>query len=185
MAKTKKIIDTALKVSWWVVLILLFILAMNICFAKIRGEVPKVLGYSVIKVATPSMQESIPSGSYILIKETAPKDVKENDIICFYSEDPTIYGYPNTHRVKKVIKIDDKYEYVTKGDSNTMEDSVKAKGEKLIGKYVKTLNVLTWVSTSIASKDMAIVFVITFIVSLGVIIASVILKNKKETKANE
>jgi signal peptidase len=180
MTKTKKIIDLVLKISWWVVFALLFVLVISIVSAKVKGEVPKILGYSVIKVATPSMQESLPVDTYILIKETDPKNVQPNDIICFYSEDSKIYGYPNTHRVVRVIEKDGKYEFVTKGDSNAIEDSVTAKGEKLIGKYVKTLKVVTFISNTVKSQDMAIVFVIMFVVSLGVVITSIVLKPKNK-----
>jgi signal peptidase I len=182
MTKTKKIIDLVLKISWWVVFTLLFLLAISIVSAKVKGEVPKVFGYSVIKITTPSMQKTIPVNSYILIKETEPKDIKEQDIICFYSEDKKIYGYPNTHRVVSVIESNGEYEYVTKGDSNAIEDSVNAKGENLIGKYIKTLDGVTFISNTIQSKDMAIVFVIMFITSLAIVIASVIIKPNKETK---
>jgi signal peptidase len=118
-----------------------------------------------------------------LIKEVDAKNLNPKDIICFYSEDSKIYGYPNTHRVVRVIENDGKYEFVTKGDSNALEDSVTAKGEKLIGKYVTTLNGVTFIANTVQSKDMAIVFVIMFVVSLGVIIASAIVKPK--TKKEE
>ena len=183
MTKSKKIIDIVLKVGWWVVFALLFVLVISIVSAKVKGEVPKILGYSVIKVTTPSMQETIPVDTYILIKEVDAKNVNPEDIICFYSEDSKIYGYPNTHRVVRVIENDGKYEFVTKGDSNTHEDSVTAKGEKLIGKYVTSLNGVTFIANTVESKDMAIVFVIMFVVSLGVIIASAIVKPK--TKKEE
>jgi signal peptidase len=86
--------------------------------------VPKVFGYSVVVITTGSMGDTFPVGTYILIKETLPEDIKENNIICFYSEDPSIYGYPNTHRVTKVIESNGKYEYITKGDANAVEDNI-------------------------------------------------------------
>lgn len=185
MTKTKKIISWAIKISWWVVFALLFLLCLTVISAKLKGEVPRVFGYSVIKVATPSMEETIPTNTYILIKKTQPKNVNEEDIICFYSDDPKIYGYPNTHRVIGVNFENGKYEFVTKGDANGMQDSVTAKGDKLIGKYVKTLKGVTWISNTINSMDMIVVFIVMFVCSLGIIIATSVIKLKKETNESK
>jgi signal peptidase len=178
--KAKKIIDTTVKIVWWVFLVLLIALIVCIVSAKINGKVPKVFGYSVVVITTGSMGDTFPVGTYILIQETSPEDIKENDIICFYSEDPSIYGYPNTHRVTKVIESNGKYEYITKGDANAVEDNITAKGDKLIGKYVKRLDGLTWLTGAVRSQGMFVVFIGMFIATAGIIVVSVVLKSKKE-----
>jgi signal peptidase len=178
--KAKKIIDTTVKIVWWVFLVLLIALIVCIVSAKIKGKVPKVFGYSVVVITTGSMGDTFPVGTYILIKETSPEDIKENDIICFYSEDPSIYGYPNTHRVTKVIESNGKYEYVTKGEANAVEDNVTAKGDKLIGRYVQKLDGLTWLTGAVRSQGMFVVFIGMFIVTAGIIVVSVVLKSKEE-----
>jgi signal peptidase len=180
--KAKKIIDTTVKIVWWVFLVLLIALIVCIVSAKIKGKVPKVFGYSVVMIITESMGDTFPVGTYILIQETSPEDIKENDIICFYSEDPSIYGYPNTHRVTKVIESNGKYEYVTKGDSNAVEDNITAKGDKLIGKYVQKLDSLTWLSEAIKSEGMVFVFGGMFVVTAGVIVVAMVLKQKNEDR---
>jgi signal peptidase len=177
--KAKKIIDIIIKVVWWVVLILLIALSVGIVSAKIKGKVPKVFGYSVVHIISQSMSDTIPVGTYILIKEVSPEEIKENDIICFYSEDSLIYGRPNTHRVVEVIENDGKYEYVTKGDSNAGQDTVTAKGDKLIGRYVKNPEGLTWLSGAVQSQGMMVVFVVMFIVSVGIVLATVVMEKKK------
>ena len=78
--KTKKIIDTTVKIVWWVLLVLLIALIVCIVSAKIKGKVPKVFGYSVVMIITESMGDTFPVGTYILIQETSPEDIKENDI---------------------------------------------------------------------------------------------------------
>jgi signal peptidase len=180
--KAKKIIDTTVKIVWWVFLVLLIALIVCIVSAKIKGKVPKVFGYSVVVITTGSMGDTFPVGTYILIKETSPEDIKENDIICFYSEDPSIYGYPNTHRVTKVIESNGKYEYITKGDANAVEDNITAKGDKLIGKYVQKLDSLTWLSEAIKSEGMVFVFGGMFVVTAGVIVVAMVLKQKNEDR---
>ncbi len=180
--KAKKIIDLTLKIVWWVVLILLIALVVCIVSAKVKGKVPKIFGYSVVLITSQSMGDAIPVGTYILIEEISPKDIKENDIICFYSEDASIYGHPNTHRVVSVIENDGKYEYVTKGDANAMQDAVTAKGEKLIGRYVRNLETLTWVSNAVQTQGMMVVFVGMFVLSAGIIVVIVVLKTKNDSE---
>lgn len=181
--KTKKIIDKTFSVIWWAVFLALFALIFGIISAKMQGEVPKIFGYSVVKIISPSMGEEIPVGTYVVIKEVDPTDVKEGDIICFYSDDPAIKGYPNLHRVvKEPIKVGDGYEYVTKGDGNAMEDSVTAKSEKLIGRYVETLDWLADLSEETSSKGMMAFVATLAVLSVGLVVAIVVIKSKDETQ---
>ncbi len=178
--KTKKIIDITVKIVWWVLLVLLIALIVCIVSAKIKGKVPKVFGYSIVMITTESMGDTFPVGTYILIKETSPEDIKEKDIICFYSEDPNIYGHPNTHRVTKVIESDGKYEYITKGDANAVEDNITAKGDKIIGRYVQKLEGLTWLTGAVKSQGMFVVFIGMFIATAGIIVVTVVMKSKND-----
>lgn len=185
-AKTKKIADKIFSITWWVIFILLFTLVMGIVITKARGEVPKVFGYSIMKITTPSMGKEIPAGSYIIIKETPPDQIKKNDIICFYSSDPSIYGYPNTHRViADPVKDGDIYVYQTKGDANAMPDPQPATSDKLIGKYVKTMSFVTGVSEMAKSSGMIVVIVVMLVLTAGTVVAVVIVKSKFTEKEKE
>ena len=159
---TKKNVNKYLKIIlsslWWCAIILLALLLINITASKMRGEVPKVFGYSIMYITTGSMEDEIPIGSYILIKEVRPEEVKQDDIICFYSEDPLIYGYPNTHRVvEDPVVTEDGYEYVTRGDANSKNDPINAKSDRLIGRYVKRLSALSEVLDFVTTKYMLLV----------------------------
>ena len=95
-AKTvKRIFETL----WWIAIVLLAVMMFSIMGAKIKGRVPQIFGYSVVNIISGSMEDTIPEGSYILVQNVAPEEVKNGDIICFYSSDPSISGLPNTHRV--------------------------------------------------------------------------------------
>ena len=184
--KTKKIIDKVFSITWWVALGALFVLCFGIVRAKIKGEVPQVFGYSVVKVISPSMGEDIPVGTYVLIKKVDPKDVKIGQIICFYSDDPAIKGSPNLHRVAAdPIKNGDKYEYITKGDANAVQDSVTAKSEKLIGKYVDNIDWLTNLSEGVSSKGMLVFVAGLATLSVGMIVVIVSLKSKDQTEEEQ
>ena len=145
---------------WYVFLGFMFLVLVSIFISRAQGDVPRVFGYSIMKISSGSMEDTIPTGAHILIKKTAPEDIKKGDIICFYSEDPKIYGYPNTHRViEDPIKTDSGYEYVTQGDFNPLKDEVTAKGDKLIGRYVIKLTFLTAITDFFTTKFMLVCMV--------------------------
>lgn len=145
---------------WYVFLGFMFLVLVSIFISRMQGDVPRVFGFSIMKISSGSMEDTIPTGAHILIKKTAPEDIKKGDIICFYSEDPKIYGYPNTHRViEDPIKTDSGYEYVTQGDFNPLKDEVTAKGDKLIGRYVIKLTFLTAITDFFTTKFMLVCMV--------------------------
>lgn len=145
---------------WYVFLGFMFLVLVSIFVSRMQGDVPRVFGFSIMKISSGSMEDTIPTGAHILIKKTAPEDIKKGDIICFYSEDPKIYGYPNTHRViEDPIKTDSGYEYVTQGDFNPLKDEVTAKGDKLIGRYVIKLTFLTAITDFFTTKFMLVCMV--------------------------
>ena len=106
-----------------------------------RGETPFVGSHSILWITTGSMSPTIEERTYVLIEKVSPSDIKKDDIICFVSDDPSIYGMRNTHRVLEVIG--DHEAFKTAGDFTKVEDPVPASADKLIGRYVKSLPVLS------------------------------------------
>ena len=159
--KRSLIIKKALGILWWVVLISLALLMFSIIGAKFRGEVPMIFGHSVMKIVSGSMETDIPEGTYILIKKVDPYEVEENDVITFYSSDYAIYGLPNTHRVvEPPIITDDGIEFVTRGDANPANDKVTARGDRLIGIYVRRLDGLTKFASALDGGGMMILMLV-------------------------
>ena len=155
--KRAQIIKKTLGILWWVVLISLALLMFSIIGAKFRGEVPMIFGHSVMRIVSGSMETDIPEGTYILIKKVDPSEVEKNDVITFYSSDYAIYGLPNTHRVVEPPIIGDNgIEFVTRGDANPANDKVTAKGDDLIGRYVKNLDGLTAFASALEGGGMMI-----------------------------
>ena len=136
-----KIIKKCISALWWIALALIAAMMFSIIGAKMQGKVPQVLGYSIVKIVSGSMEDTIPEDSYILVKATSPEKIKRDDIICFYSSDPAILGIPNTHRVvADPIVTDTGIEFVTRGDANALDDKYTAKGENLVGRYVRIMD---------------------------------------------
>ena len=119
-----------------VVIILLSIGVLLTVVLTKSGEAPNIMGYSLFRVMTGSMEPSIPVDSLIVVKRTAPEKLSEGDVISFYSRDPSLYGEVNTHRIIEIQQEKGKYYFATKGDANNVEDRYVTHEEDLIGKVV-------------------------------------------------
>ncbi len=101
------------------------------------GKATTVLGYGFMAVQTGSMSPEYPIGAVIVVKETDGANLKEQDVITFYSSNPNLNNMIVTHRIMEIIDDGDgTYSYVTKGDANDINDEYSAQSEKLIGKVV-------------------------------------------------
>lgn len=109
----------------------IFILFLVIMTAP--GKVPQIGGYTVLRVVTGSMAPTLETDTLIVVRKTEPAEVKEGDIISFYSSDPALEGAVNTHRVLSIREESGVYYYTTKGDANNVADSCEASSEYLIG----------------------------------------------------
>ena len=189
MNRTQKIIGIFRKtavVLWWTVTVAVAVAVVGIIAAKLRGEVPYFFGYSIMNIVSGSMGDTIPEGSYILIQKTDAADIRNGDIICFYSDEQAIRGYPNTHRVvEDPIHGANGIEFVTKGDANPTTDSVTAKGHRLIGRYVKNLNGLTSLSNMLQDNGILIISIVLPALCVAVMIASAYLKLKRQDEDQE
>ena len=179
-----KPVKLVLATLWWGAVIGLALLLVSIIGAKLKGEVPRFFGYSVMQIVSGSMEDEIPTGTYILIQKVDAEKIEQNDIICFFSDDALIQGYPNTHRVvEPPIQGENGLEFVTKGDANPIRDGVTAKEEKLIGRYVKNMDGLTAFSKMLEGNGMIILIMAMMIASVGMVTYSAIAKLKNDSDA--
>ena len=182
--KSFKALKMALATLWWGAVVGLALLLVSIIGAKLKGDVPRFFGYSVMQIVSGSMEDEIPTGTYILIKKVDAASIRQDDIICFFSDDALIQGYPNTHRVvEPPIQGENGLEFVTKGDANPIKDGVTAKEEKLIGRYVKNMDGLTSFSKMLEGNGMIILIMVMMIASAGMVTYSAITKLKSEAES--
>ena len=100
------------------------------------GQVPQVLGYSVFRVMTGSMEPEIREDSLLVVKKIPPEDIAPGDVISFFSPDPMLEGAVNTHRVVRVEKESGRIQFITKGDANVIEDTYPVDASALVGRVV-------------------------------------------------
>ena len=100
------------------------------------GQVPQVLGYSVFRVMTGSMEPEIREDSLLVVKKIPPEEIAPGDVISFFSPDPMLEGAVNTHRVVRVEKENGRIQFITKGDANVIEDTYPVDASALVGRAV-------------------------------------------------
>lgn len=132
-----------LKIIGYAVLILLLTAAVYTFVMSAMGKVPSFFGYRVLHIVSGSMEPQIPTGSFILIRGADAGELEAGDIITFYSEDPMIYGKPNTHRILEIRERDGGRAFITKGDANDTPDAYPVGEAQLIGRYVGDIPLLT------------------------------------------
>ena len=180
--KVIRVLNTTASTLWWLVLIGGLVLVVTLIAAHMRGEVPRLFGYSLINIISGSMEPEIAPGDYILIKDVDPAEVEKGDIICFYSTDPSIYGYPNTHRVVEEPYVKEgKYYYVTQGDANLLPDALPAEGDRLIGKHVASLDAVT-AFLQFISNNMLIVIVLPLGLGMIAMYVGMVITAKKSAQ---
>lgn len=142
----------------------------------------KIFGFKIYAVLSGSMEPNYHVGSLVYIKETEQKELKKGDTITFYLSENTIA----THRIKEVVKEDNKIYYRTKGDANEIDDAKLTPYENVIGKVIFSIPLLGYISTfiqrppgSYAAIGIGIVLII-----IEFVIDS-LTENKKETKKTE
>ena len=103
----------------------------------------------------------------IVVKKTDPAEIREGDVISFYSLDPALDGAVNTHRVVSVEKEGDGYIYQTKGDANNVADAYDVQSEYLVGKVIWSSLILGKISRLAANP---LIFIPVILLPLSVIL---------------
>jgi signal peptidase len=164
------------------IIVLLVILVIILIYNRINHRATFVFGRTILIIASGSMEPGIPTGSCILVEKTGPGDISAGDVITFYSDDPKIAGSMNTHRVVSVSEGAAGIEFVTKGDANYIVDEYTAKADKLVGKFVKILPVLTVLSSFFLSGFGFFILILAFVTYIAISVIRAVLKNKKKSE---
>ena len=170
------------KIGGWAALAAALIaagLAVYISVCSARGVPTKLFGRSFARVMTGSMNPSISEGDYIIIKSGDLNELKKGDIITFYSEDPTIYGKLNTHRI---IGVAEDGSYITKGDANTEADPVTVKRSRIVGKYAGKSRFLRWVNSFASGKKLIMIAAVIPMLGVAIYEAATIGRITRESR---
>ena len=122
------------------------------------GKPPSIGGFTLLRITTGSM-----------VPTYDPSQIREGDVISFYSSDPMLDGAVNTHRVVRIEKDGGQYVYTTKGDGNNVEDPYDVKSEYLVGKVIWSSVILGKISRLVSNP---LIFIPVILVPLAVILLS-------------
>ena len=148
--KPKLFFEKTINVFAWLCLVLAVILSIISATAVISGENngKEILGHKILIVNTDSMSKSAISenekiffsaGDIIIIRViNDPTELKEGDVISFFSYNPESMGKTVSHKIRE-IKYSSSGEitgFVTYGINKGVNDIVEVRPEHLVGKYV-------------------------------------------------
>lgn len=136
-----------------------------------------IFPYKFYRVLTGSMEPTIKTESLIITKEIKAEDLKEGDIISFYSLDPALQGNVNTHRIVKINRDNGNLSFTTKGDNNNKEDAFLVKEENIVGKVI--------FNSYIAGKVVEVLsYPLVFLSMIVIPLLSLLISNLKEAINN-
>lgn len=135
MRKVKKVLTFIID-AVCVIIIIAAIFALLTVVLNRNGNQTGLFGFHAFRVLSGSMEPEIPVDSLVIVREVNPSEIRENDVITFYSRDPELQGSANTHRVTAVREENGYYSFTTKGDANLLEDRYAVLGSDLIGRVV-------------------------------------------------
>ena len=133
--KQKMAVYNKLYIAGGILLALLVILSLPFAL-------PRVLGYSVLRVETDSMEPTYPVGSVIYVAPVNDyTELQVGDVISFRTDSGS--SMLTTHRIVE-IKMDGSY--ITKGDNNQENDLDPVIFERISGKVVMGISALGFVA---------------------------------------
>ena len=170
MKKSKKIIVKKLITALLSLLLVAMAAAVGyLTFCNVTGRIAFIGNRAAVKILTPSMEPTIPAGTYIFAQKVEPEDIQVGDVILFISRDPAIYGKINTHRVVAVYQDDSGLSFVTKGDNNPVNDAKPVPAGDVVGRYMGNSGALTAFAGFFSNP---VVFFLCIIVPAGVLVVS-------------
>lgn len=166
--KVKKVIYGIINfLSVLIIAVAVFVLC-TVIFTK-SGDAPTVFGYTALRVTTGSMKPTYDVDTMIIVKKVEPQEIKKNDVISFYSQDPLLDGAVNTHRVVDIKEENGKRTFITKGDNNNVVDAYGVESKYLIGRVVASSRIIGKISRLVANP---LVFIPIILIPLAVILIS-------------
>lgn len=153
--KRKQKVETAKKaisIIAYILIISLLIYNISLIAQAIKNpnKTPSFLGVKTYTIVSGSMEPTIQIGDIVIVKEVAEDELKEGDVISFRQGQSVI-----THRIVE-IKENEKT-YITKGDSNNVEDSIQVDFNSVEGKQIWRIPFLGRISQLLQGKITIIV----------------------------
>ena len=133
--KENKVLNVIVNIILVLVILFAAFCGYSAFVTKAGSGVPSIFGFRVFAIQSDSMVPTFSKGD-LVIDTAVSNDTKLNvdDIITFWT---VIEGQRalNTHRIVQVNDYKDFTSYITKGDNNSIEDSMTVDRSSVVGKY--------------------------------------------------
>ena len=133
----KKAVRIVVNVLAWLVLILALLITIIVFSSGRNNGVANLMGFIPLTVESDSMKPTFSKDDLIICKEVDDiNSLKEDDVITFWT---VIDGkrVKNTHRIVSVNEFENTRSFVTRGDANSLDDTLPAYASDIIGKWTK------------------------------------------------
>lgn len=146
--------------SIYIILVIALIINIVLVFQTMINtqKVPNLFGYKSFSITTGSMEPIINVNDLIITKNCKQSEIKEKDIITYKRGDSVI-----THRVNKVVNDAGNIYYLTKGDSNYIQDDYKVKYKDIEGKYVGKFPKIGKIVAFLKNRKLVIAIILIFL----------------------
>jgi len=147
------------------------------------GTPRAIFNYSYFTVVSPSMQDEIPQGSFILVKHINPNKLKEGDNITYMAD----RGTSVTH---KIVGIYENYDnsgalgFKTKGVNNINPDREIVYEASVVGKVIFVLPVFGAVLSNLSENVFLVFIIFGMCVLLSFLLRGIFTKSAKQIAPN-
>lgn len=170
-------IKKVLVVIKYILLVFMFIILGIVVIQRFSNNKIKLFGYSIYNIVSESMKPVYEIGDVVIAKRVNELDLRVKDIIVYRGEKGDFKDKIVTHRLVG-IKGGNPNTYITKGDSNQVEDP-SINFNQIEGRIVRKSIILSFIGH--IAKDNVLFFAIIFIpfTILVFLDAKDIIKDKK------
>lgn len=190
MKKASKTANIIFNIVLWIIVIIAAFFSIITLASKSEAGVASVVGYTPMSVLTDSMKGEFSKGDLIVVHQTDPTELKEGDIISFWTVIENKKAI-NTHRIVQVLENNGMVQFITKGDVNPTEDDLIVSSGDIVGKYAFKIpvigSILQVLSSSIGFLLIIVLPLLIFFVWQLYKLIILIIEMKKEAvrEANE
>lgn len=153
--------------------IVISVLTVLLAIAAAAIVVPAVTGSTALTVMTSSMEPTLPPGTMVVVRPTAPEDIREGMVLTYQlrSGEPALV----THRVvDRVQQADGTYLWTTQGDNNPAPDVDAVREVQVRGTVWYAIPYLGWASTALTGDWRAWAIPIAVVALFGYALVMVI-----------
>ena len=154
-----------------------------------EDDIPSLFGYTAFSIQSDSMEDEIMTGDFIIGKKCDPKQLKEREIISFFTVNNEGQIFINTHRIIGIEETIDGRIFTTKGDNENEPDLRKVLEGDIVSKYsgfrIPLLGYIITFLTTQLGFFLCIVFPVLLYTIWQVYILVVVIMNNQKVKMLE